>query len=198
MLRALLILLLSGARAVAAEEEIVDWQDAARCVGRVCSIRGTVVEAEDDGPSTRLYFDAERRDMRVLLMRGWLVTWPSYVGHEIIATGKVDRFRDHVEMILLAPGDITVVGGLPSPTPSAEATLTAPPPLTETPTALPPLTETPTVPPPDTPTIAAPSTSTKAPPPTSVPAPTQPAAEVDELRKRVRELEDRVRELEGQ
>jgi hypothetical protein len=182
----LLVFVVVTASAFAAEPDVVDWRDAAQCVGRVCGIRGTVAVSENDGPSIRLYFDPERRDVRVLLMRGWLVTWPAYEGQTIIATGKVDRFRDHVEMILLDPRAIAVVGGLPSPTHSVAATATpsvAPP---ETPTAVPP--ETPTAVPPATPSVA----------PTAPPsvAPAQPGSEADELRQRVRELEQRVRELE--
>jgi hypothetical protein len=173
----LLVFLVVNASAFATEPEVVDWRDAAQCVGRVCGIRGTVVETEHDGPSIRLYFDRERRDVRVLLMRGWLVTWPPYDGQTIIATGKVDRFRDHVEMILLDPRNVTIVGGEPAATPSVAASAT------------------PSVAPPDTPTAAPPATPSVAPPPPS-PAPTAPPSEAEELRQRVRELEQRVRELE--
>jgi len=156
--------------------EIVDWRDAGRCVGRVCAVRGTVALSEVDGPTTRLYFDAHERNVRVVLMRGWLVTWPSYDGQTIVATGKVDRFRDHVEMILLDPHDIEIVGGLPAPTASE------PP----TPTASVALSPSPQVPLP---------TATASVVPTPVPQPTA-AGEVEQLRERVRELEERVRELE--
>lgn len=148
--------------------EIVDWRDAARCVGRVCAVRGTVALSEVDGPTTRLYFDPQQRDVRVLLMRGWLVTWPSYDGETIVATGKVDRFRDHVEMILLDPRAIEIVGGLPAPTASVALAPSPPVPL---------------------PTATASVVPTPAPPPTA-------ASEVEQLRERVRELEERVRELE--
>lgn len=97
------------------------------CVGRVCSIRGTVVAQEDGGAYYRLYFDAERRDVYVTLMRGWLVNWPGYVGHAIVATGPVDRFRDDTEMILRTPDAIalldapfTPVPGAATPTPDDE------------------------------------------------------------------------------
>lgn len=193
MLRAVpLVFLAVKACAFGAEPEVVDWHDAAQCVGRVCAIRGTVVASETDGPTTRLYFDAERRDMRVLLMRGWLVSWQAYDGQTIIATGKVDRFRDHVEMIVLDPGAIAVVGGLPSPTYSAAATETQPLAPPDTPTAPP--RETSTTVPPETATAVPPESPTAVPPATASVAPPN---EADELRQRVRELEQRVRELEA-
>jgi hypothetical protein len=102
-----------------AQDESVEWPDAAQCVGRVCAVRGTVAFSEDDGPTIRLYFDPERRDVRVLLMRGWLVTWPRYDGETIVATGKVDRFHDHVEVTVLDPTDVAVLNPIPTPTPSA-------------------------------------------------------------------------------
>jgi hypothetical protein len=108
--RAIVLLAFCAAGAAAlAQDDIVDWRDAAQCVGRVCGLRGTVVATENDGPTIRLYFDAEQRDVRVLLMRAWLVTWPSYEGATIVATGKVDRFRDHVEAIVLDPSNVTVL-----------------------------------------------------------------------------------------
>jgi hypothetical protein len=157
-----------GARAA----EIVDWRDAAQCVGRVCGVRGTVAASEADGPTTRLYFDPQERTVRVVLMHGWLVTWPAYDGRAIVATGRVDRFRDHIEMILVDPRDIEVAGGLPSPTAPA------------------PLSPTPSVPlPTPTASIAMPTPVPTAPPATA-------GGEVEQLRERVRELEERVRELE--
>jgi hypothetical protein len=113
--------------APAAADDVVDWTDAGICIGRVCSIRGSVVAQEDGGAYQRLYFDAERRDVYVTLMRGWLVTWPSYVGHSIVATGPVDRWRADVEMILRTPDAIalldaaeTPLRGAPTPTPARE------------------------------------------------------------------------------
>jgi hypothetical protein len=82
-------------------------------------VRGTVAATENDGPSIRLYFDSQQRDVRVLLMRGWLVSWPHYEGETIVATGKVDRFRDHVEVMVLDPGSVAVLGPTPSPTSAA-------------------------------------------------------------------------------
>ena len=114
-----LFLACCAAGAVLAQEDIVDWRDAAQCVGRVCGLRGTVVATENDGPTIRLYFDAEQRDVRVLLMRAWLVTWPSYEGATIVATGKVDRFRDHVEAIVLDPSNVTVLSAATAATPAA-------------------------------------------------------------------------------
>ena len=80
------LLLLLAAPALA--DEVIDWSAAPSCVDRVCSLRGTVVAQEDGGPYYRLYFDAERHDVYITLMRGWMVTWPSYVGHAIVATGS--------------------------------------------------------------------------------------------------------------
>lgn len=113
----LLLLLLLAAPAGAGEA--IDWRDAASCVGRVCSLRGTVVAQEDGGQFQRLYFDAERRDVYVTLMRGWLVTWPNYVGHRIVATGAVDRWRDHSEMIVETPDAIALLDAPDTPTPGA-------------------------------------------------------------------------------
>lgn len=113
MLRLLALLLIA---APAFGDEVVDWTEAASCVGRVCALRGTVVAQEDGGPYYRLYFDAERRDVYVTLMRGWLVTWPRYVGHTIVATGPVDRWRDHSEMILLTPDAIALLDAPDTPT----------------------------------------------------------------------------------
>lgn len=118
----LVLWLLLAAPAVA--EEPIDWTEAHTCAGRFCSIRGAVVAQEDGGPFYRLYFDAERRDVYVTLMRGWLVDWPSYVGQRIVATGPVDRWRDATEMILK--------------TPDAIASLEPPPP-TDTPAVVTPL-----------------------------------------------------------
>jgi hypothetical protein len=120
VIRAIAVLLACCAAGAAwAQDDIVDWRDAAQCVGRVCGLRGTVIATEDDGPTIRLYFDAEQRDVRVLLMRAWLVTWPSYEGATIVATGKVDRFRDHVEAIVLDPSNVTVLSAVTAATPAA-------------------------------------------------------------------------------
>jgi hypothetical protein len=116
---ALLVCLSGLARA---QEEVVDWRDMAQCVGHVCGVRGTVVATESVGPTYRLYFDAADHTARVLLMRGWLVTWPHYDGETIVATGKVDRFRDHVEMIVRDPSDVAVLDPTPTPPPSAAPT----------------------------------------------------------------------------
>lgn len=123
----MLLLLLLLLAAPAAADEAIDWTDAASCVGRICSLRGTVVAQEDGGAYQRLYFDRERRDVYVTLMRGWLVTWPSYVGHSIVATGQVDRWQDQSEMILKTPDAIvlldvpdTATPGVATPTPASE------------------------------------------------------------------------------
>jgi len=117
MLRRLALLILLAAPAHAEEE--VDWADAASCAGRICTIRGTVVAMEEHGPTYRLFFDATRRDVYVTLMRGWLVSWPDFVGHPIAATGAVDQFQGATEMIVRAQD---AVRQLDAPaTPSAEA-----------------------------------------------------------------------------
>lgn len=159
----LLTALLLAAPAFA--QEVVDWTDAASCVGRICSVRGTVVAQEDHGPVYRLYFDAARRDVYATLVRGWLVTWPSYVGHPILASGKVDRFRDSVEVMVRDPGNIDVLDAPQTPT---LAPFTAAPPPAVPPTA------TPTLAPGAPPTIAAPPPS--APPPVAPAAAALPAA----------------------
>src|SRR5262249_24109738 len=84
-----------SARASAAER--VDWHEAARCAERICTVRGTVASQEDEDGVIRLYFDRTRRDVSVLLVRSLFVTWPSYVGRDIAATGEVRRFRNEVE-----------------------------------------------------------------------------------------------------
>jgi hypothetical protein len=127
-----LLLLLLAAPALA--DEPIDWTAAPSCVDRVCALRGTVVEQEDGGPYYRLYFDRQQRDVYITLMRGWMVTWPSYVGHTIVATGPVDRWRDHSEMILLTPDAIAFLDAPDTPPvpPATPAT-----PSTAAPTATP-------------------------------------------------------------
>jgi hypothetical protein len=176
-------LLASGAGA----QETVDWRDAGTCVGRVCTVRGTVNAVKDDGPVIRLYFDPAQRNVYITLMRGWFVTWPDYGGHLIAATGPVDRFRDHVEMIVHDPGAIAV---LDAPFTESPADTPTDAPATGTATAVPP-SATPTSPP-----TAAPTAVPTAVPPTAVP-PTV-SNEVEELRERVRQLEQRLHELEQQ
>ena len=155
-------------------DEVIDWTGAPSCIDRVCSLRGTVVEQEDGGPFYRLFFDAERHDVYITLMRGWMVTWPSYVGHSIVATGPVDRWRDHSEMILLTPDAIVFLDAPDTPVP--DLTPIAPEPTAE------PVAPTP-VP------VA----------PTAVPIVATPTAsdEVEQLRDRVRTLEEKIERLEG-
>lgn len=154
-------------------QDPVDWHDAAQCVGRACSVRGTVAAEEQDGPVTRLYFDAARRDVYVTLVRGWLVTWPSYAGKRIVATGSVDRFRNDVEMIVESPNSIVLADATPADAPTPALRAPSPTAAEPSPTAIA-----------ATPTLVA---------PTAAPTP----GEADRLRERVRELEDRVRELES-
>jgi hypothetical protein len=127
MLRAALIV--SLAVLPAAGQDVVDWRELPSCVGKVCSVRGRVVEQREDGPVIRLFFDAERHDVYVTLMRGLLVTWPSYVGHEIVATGNVDRFRSDTEMLLENPNDVAILDpATPTPpAPGAPPTIATPP-----------------------------------------------------------------------
>ena len=153
-----------------AQEEPIDWRDAASCVGRVCSVRGTVALTDNDGAAIRLYFDPERRDVRVLLMRGWLVTWPQYDGQTIIATGKVGRFRDHIEVSVLDPSKVVVVDGAALPTP------TEPAPSAPTPSSAalyPTQVQSSPTQVPSSPTQI-PSSPTLAPPPTQPPPPSPP------------------------
>jgi hypothetical protein len=181
MLRFLLACVLTAT--AHAQEQPIDWREAASCVGHVCAIRGTVAVTDPDGAAIRLYFDAQRRDVRVLLMRGWLVTWPQYDGQTIVAIGKVGRFRDHIEVTVVDPRDVTVVGqDVATPATPTGSTPSPPPP-----TQLPP-----------TPPPATPPASTQPPPTLPAAPPSPPPGEVEELRQRVRELEQRVRELEGQ
>ncbi len=116
----LLALLAAPVRA----EETVDWADAASCVGRICTIRGTVVAMEEHGPTYRLFFDASRRDVYVTLMRGWLVSWPDFVGHPIAATGAVDQFQGATEMIVRAQDAVRQLDApsptVPTPAPTGE------------------------------------------------------------------------------
>jgi len=219
--RALLLFACCAAAAVQAQDDVVDWRDAARCVGRQCGLRGTVVATEPSGPTIRLFFDVADHSVRVILMRGWLVDWPPYVGRTIIANGKVQRFHDHIEMIVLDPDDIAVIGGEPLPGATAESTVaptmvapTPPPPIAPTevptfiapppivpqtvvpPTVVPPIVVPPTVGPPTVvpPTVVPP---TVVPPTGAAPAPTPTSSEVEQLRQRVRELEQRIEQLEG-
>ena len=174
MSRLLLVLLLLAAPASA--DDAVDWSEAPSCINRVCSLRGTVVEQEDGGAFYRLYFSSERRDVYITLMRGWLVTWPDYVGHAIVATGPVDRWRDHAEMILLTPDAIALLDAPDTPVPNLTPVAAVAPAHTATavaPTAAPVSTDTP---------IAATPT---------------PSDEVERLRERVRTLEEKIERLEG-
>jgi hypothetical protein len=116
--RVALVLVCCAAALARGEEEVIDWGDATQCIDQVCALRGTVALVEEDGPTFRLYFDPERRGVRILLMRGWLVTWPRYEGATIIARGKLQRFRDHLEMLVTDPDDITLLNPTPSPPPT--------------------------------------------------------------------------------
>ncbi len=107
---AILLMCFSQAPAARAQDPI-DWHAASTCVDKVCAVAGTVAVAEDDGAVIRLFFDAERRDVAVVLLRAWFTTWPHYVGQEIVATGHVQRFRQRTEIVVRTPGAITVRTG---------------------------------------------------------------------------------------
>jgi hypothetical protein len=164
MLRRLLLLILLAAPLRA--QEVVEWTDAASCVGRICTMRGTVVAMEDRGPTYRLFFDGERRDVYLTLMRGWLVTWPDFVGHAIAATGPVDRFQGDTEMIVRARDAVVILD--PAATPTAAAPTTVP---TTEPTGVP-TTE-----------------------PTAAPTPA-PTGELERLREDMRRLQEKIDQLE--
>jgi hypothetical protein len=156
------LLLLSSTRADAAAP--IDWRDAAQCVGHTCALRGHVVAQRDEGAVIRLSFDEARPDVSVLLVRSWSVTWPSYAGHDVVATGKVRRFRDQVELVVREPSAIEVIDAAPS-------------------TAVP-------TPPLPTPTAASASTAAPAPAPAGEAEVERLRQRVHELERRVHELEE--------
>jgi hypothetical protein len=161
----LLAAFLLCAATVAAAAETVDWREAARCAERICTVRGTVAAQEDEDGVIRLYFDPSRRDVSVLLVRSLFVTWPSYVGREIAATGEVRRFRNEVEVVASTLRAVAIVGAAPS-APSAPA-------AEPTPTDAP----APTGGPPPSPTSADPEVE-------------RLRRQVERLEQRVHELED--------
>jgi hypothetical protein len=169
---ALLLAVCASSPAPAREREMVGWRDAARCVGRVCGVRGTVQEVADEGPALRLFFDPQDHRTSVLLIRGLLVSWPDYAGRTIVATGPVRRFRDQIEIVVRAPKAVEVLPPAGSTAPAATAAPESPAP---------------------TPSFA-PSPATSAAPAAS---PTPNQSEVERLRQRVRDLEKRLRELES-
>jgi hypothetical protein len=95
-----------------------EWQRAADCVGEICAVSGSVASVEESAGAIRLYFDDARRDVRVNLVRGWLVSWPDYRGRAIVATGPVRRFREFVEITVHDPAAIQVAGDPPAATPA--------------------------------------------------------------------------------
>ena len=99
----------------AAADEVVPWTAATDCVGHVCAVSGTVAEVESREGAVRLYFDKERRDVCVTLVRSWLVSWPDYVGRNIVANGPVRRFRDLTEISVHDPSEITLTEAGPTP-----------------------------------------------------------------------------------
>lgn len=103
-----------------AADEVIPWTEAADCVGRTCSVSGTVAEVENDGTAIRLYFDPQRRDVCVTLVRAWLVSWPDYAGRSIVASGMVRRFHDLTEVTVRDPGAIALSGPPAQPTPPLE------------------------------------------------------------------------------
>jgi hypothetical protein len=163
--------------------ETLEWRRAADCAGRVCGVAGTVVAQEDADGVTRLYFDGERRDVSVLLVSSLFVSWPQYTGQTIVATGKVRRFGEQIEVVAARPRDIVTAPGTPGPaSPTPQPTEAQP-----TPSASPSPTQAP-------PTSAATPVQQAEPAPTVAPD----DAEVERLRRKVEQLEQRVRELEGE
>ena len=109
------LLLITCSAITATAQEITDWRDAGRCVGRVCAVRGRIAATEIRGNVVRLYFDAVKRDVSVVLVRGWLSDFPEhpddyYRGNEVIATGPVRRFHDQIEIVSRAREDVQLVG----------------------------------------------------------------------------------------
>jgi hypothetical protein len=111
----LALILALAAPALAAAVDPIPWTDAASCVGRVCSISGTVVDVEDDGTAIRLYFDKENHDVCVTLVRSWLVSWPDYAGRSLVANGLVRRFREVTEVTVHGVDEITLADAGPTP-----------------------------------------------------------------------------------
>jgi hypothetical protein len=93
----------------------IPWREAGSCVGRVCPVRGIVAEVRDDGSAIRLYFDEQRRDVCVTLVRSWLVAWPDYSGRDIVARGPVRRFRGLTEVVVRDPSEIELAEAQPTP-----------------------------------------------------------------------------------
>jgi hypothetical protein len=148
--------------------ETLEWRDAARCAGRACAVTGTVATQEEEEGVMRLYFDRERRDVSVLLVRSLFATWPDYTGRAIVAKGKVRRFREQIEVVVSRRRDIEVAGGA-TPLVGVEPSF-----VTSTPE----------------------SAVATDPSPGETPTPT--GDEVERLRRKIEQLERRVRELEGQ
>ncbi len=124
---AILLTCFSQAPAARAQDPI-DWRAASTCVDKVCAVAGTVAVAEDDGAVIRLFFDAERRDVAVVLLRAWFTTWPHYAGQQIVATGYVQRFRERTEVVVRTPDAIAVRAPQPPASPTLVAVPTDPPP----------------------------------------------------------------------
>jgi hypothetical protein len=147
--------------------ETLDWREAAQCAGRTCTVEGTVVLQQDEEGVTRLYFDPERRDVSVLLVRSLFATWPDYTGRAIRATGKARRFRDQIEVVVSLQRDVEFAVGA---TPAAMSAV---------------------------PEVAATSAPSRVPEDAPAATPPPGDGEVERLRRQVQQLEDRVRELEG-
>jgi hypothetical protein len=173
--------------AVVAAGERIDWREAARCAGRVCTVTGTVTAQEEEDGVTRLYFDAVRRDVSVLLVRSLFVGWPDYTGRTIAATGLVRPFRDQIEVVVSRPRDLETG---PEATP-AEPRAPTPEPVTRP--AAPARAATATEE-----GAATPARPIEAEPWRPAESRTPEAAEIERLRRRVEELEQRVRELEAE
>ena len=115
-LLAVALLLLVSPAAASAE---VDWRQASRCAGSTCAVHGVVAAAAAEGNVVRLYFDKERRDVSVAIVRGWLSAFPPrpdeyYLGKEIVATAPVRSFRGSIEVVVRDRSDIRVIGDAPT------------------------------------------------------------------------------------
>ena len=108
-------MLLIAVPLVASAADEVPWTNASECIGRVCAVSGTVAEVKDDGAAIRLYFDKERHDVCVTLVRAFLVSWPDYAGRQIVANGLVRRFRDLTEVTVHDPSEIKLADAEPTP-----------------------------------------------------------------------------------
>ena len=135
-----LVTLAAGA-ARAAPPPIVSWQEVGGHVGEVVTVEGEVATAATVGDTWVLEFAPEdAHAFRVVVLLPLLETAPRqperlFQGQRVRATGRVQRFRGRVEMVLRGAGQIEVVetgGGMP---PAASAPPPPPPPAPAAPSA---------------------------------------------------------------